>query len=375
MKTVATKLFCAFIFILYLCKPSYNIISMPINKNALIRYKHLDRLLSDPHHLYSIAELTEAVNNKLVTDGFKEVSKRCIEKDLVALQDSPFGAPIEDVVKNGKRRWFYNPRSFSIFSEKMSSEERHLLHEVLGTLGQFEGLNHFDWLEKFKVGLGLEERRKIISFSSNPYARGTNWLGVLFDAIANETVINLKYHTFAEPTISKQLALHPYLLKQYHNRWHLIGAAFDDEFVLNFPLDRIDGVELLTDKRYQKCTDDLSERFEDIIGVTYYKDHEAESILFWATGIAEDHISALPLHGSQKCYKGDDEARLRSAYPQLQGGSFYSICCMRNGEMLRELCAYGSELIVLKPSEIQNEICERIKMMQEKYLSVRTKNS
>jgi hypothetical protein len=37
---------------------------MATNKNALIRYKHLDMLLSDRHHYYDINDLTERVNTK-----------------------------------------------------------------------------------------------------------------------------------------------------------------------------------------------------------------------------------------------------------------------------------------------------------------------
>gem|GEM_PF-5799864 len=32
---------------------------MPTNKNAFIRYKYLDRLLSDRHHYYDRSNLTE----------------------------------------------------------------------------------------------------------------------------------------------------------------------------------------------------------------------------------------------------------------------------------------------------------------------------
>ncbi len=48
---------------------------MPTNKNALVRYRILDRLLSDHHHCYNIHELTEKVNEKLDLDGFKTVTR------------------------------------------------------------------------------------------------------------------------------------------------------------------------------------------------------------------------------------------------------------------------------------------------------------
>ena len=58
---------------------------MPTTKNALIRYYHLDKLLSDSHHYYGRKDLTEKVNDLLALDGFKTVEKRTIEKEVVVL--------------------------------------------------------------------------------------------------------------------------------------------------------------------------------------------------------------------------------------------------------------------------------------------------
>ena len=75
---------------------------MATNKNALIRYKHLDMLLSDRHHYYDINDLTEKVNDMLYDEGFKTGTRRCIEKDLVYLTERPFCAPIKHKKRNGK---------------------------------------------------------------------------------------------------------------------------------------------------------------------------------------------------------------------------------------------------------------------------------
>lgn len=68
---------------------------MPTNKNALTRYKYLDELLSDRHHYYDIHDLTEKCNQRLVEDGFPEVTQRCIEKDINYIEYAPFSADIE----------------------------------------------------------------------------------------------------------------------------------------------------------------------------------------------------------------------------------------------------------------------------------------
>ena len=340
---------------------------MATNKNALIRYKHLDVLLSDRHHYYDINDLTEMVNSMLSNNGFKTVTRRCIEKDLVALTESPFNAPIKRFKWNGKNCVTYKNSSFSIFEQELSGEERHLLHEVLNTLGQFEGLAHFEWLEMFKIGLGFEECRQIISFSNNPYLVNSSLLGTLFDQISNKVVIRLSYHTFADTTV-RDIVFHPYLLKQYNDRWFLLGATDGDKKILTFALDRIDKVEPLPEKKYAECSEDFYERFEDIVGVTYYEDRPVEHILCWVSDASKGYIDTKPIHGSYTPIKGEKDQQLHEQYPQLQGGLFFTLDCINNYELIRELCSYGKELIVLSSDGIvADEVKKRICEMNEQY--------
>jgi len=338
---------------------------MPTNKNALVRYRHLDRLLSDHHHYYDIHDLTEKVNDLLEFDGFSPVTQRCIEKDLIDMQGL-FSAPIEHEKKNSKNCIFYWNRSFTIFSQEMSREERNLLREVLSTIGQFNGLDNFKWLDDFKIGLGLEERRQIISFSNNPFLQNSNLLGTLFDQISNEVVIKLSYHTFTDPTI-RSIVFHPYLLKQYNDRWFLLGAADSDHKILTFALDRIDEVEPLPEKKYAECPVELQERFENIVGVTLYEERKCEHILCWVNDSSKGYVDTKPMHESYTPYKGEKEIELHNQYPQLEGGLFFSIDCIPNFELIRELCSFGSNLVVLTPDTIRSEIRNRLQEHLEQY--------
>jgi predicted DNA-binding transcriptional regulator YafY len=340
---------------------------MATNKNALIRYKHLDMLLSDRHHYYDINDLTEKVNDMLCEDGFKTVTRRCIEKDLVYLTERPFCAPIERTKRKGKNCVFYKYASFSIFKQEMSREERNLLREVLNTIGQFDGLDNFEWLEKFKMGLGYNRHRQIISFSNNPHLKNSNLLGTLFDYISNKVVIHLSYHTFADESV-RAIDFHPYLLKQYNDRWYLLGAADSDMKILHFALDRIDNVEPLPEKKYVDCSDGLSERFDNIVGVTLYGDRPIEHILCWVSDASKGYIDTKPIHGSYTPLKGNAVQRLRTEYPQLQGGMFFTLDCINNFELIRELCSYGKELIVLSSDgTVADEVKKRISEMNEQY--------
>lgn len=345
---------------------------MPTNKNAFTRYKFLDELLSDRHHFYDIHDLTKLCNEKLINAGFPEVTQRCIEKDINYLEYDPFYADIERHRKGGRSCIRYANPSFSIFSQEMSNEERVLLHEVLNTLGQFEGLNHFEWLEKFTIGLGIDDNRKVISFSTNPYLKNTNLLGSLFDIISNKQVVKLTYHKFNAPEI-RSVVLHPYQLKQYNNRWYVLGSPDDNEnIILNFALDRIDEATPLPEIKYRDCLEDLSEHFDDIVGVTLYTEKPLEKITLWVSDKEYPYVETKPIHGTQKLVAKDVENELRKKYPDLENGHYIQIECICNFELIRELSSYFDGMIVLSPTSLQDAIFEEIDNMHQKYMKIRT---
>ena len=157
-----------------------------IKKNAIMRYKILDSMLSNRNRHYTISDLLEKVNETLEADGMEPVSRRCIEKDLNALECAPYSADIERVWSSGYKYIRYSEDGFSIFTKKLSDDEENLLSEVLNTLGQFGGIDNFEWLDSLKSRLDIKEHRKIIEFDSNPYLTNSNLLGSLFTAISND---------------------------------------------------------------------------------------------------------------------------------------------------------------------------------------------
>ena len=345
---------------------------MPTNKNAFNRYLILDELLADRMHNYSIQDLTNIVEVRLAKDGLEGVGRRCIEKDIVDLEYATLFAEIERYkTKEGKRCVRYADPTFSIFNKKLSNEERNLLCEVLETIGQFDGLDNFEWLEEFKAKLGVNEHERIIYFSNNPYLKNSNLLGTLFTYIANKESVHLTYRTFKEE-VQKEIDFHPYFLKQYNNRWYVIGAADTDGKILTFALDRIIKTEPLPELSYRPCTEDLTERYEDIIGITYYKNEPIEEIIFWASDDARGYIDTKPIHGSQRELKEDRSKEFRAKYPTLKCGKIFSISCIRNYELIRELCSYGSDVIVLSPEHIKKAVRSRIQAMVDSYTNLRT---
>lgn len=337
----------------------------------MTRYQILDELLSDKYHCYDTKDMMDICNDRLLYAEYPQVSLRCIQKDIHYLENHPFYAEITRYNVDGKRCLRYAKPNYSIFRKELSEEEKTLLCEVISTIGQFEGLDNFEWLENLRQELSLEQRQKIISFSRNPYLKNSNLLGELFNYISNKVVITLSYQLFNTDEV-KQIVLHPYLLKEYNSRWYLFAASDVDGKILNFALDRIVEIQICNKVKYKKCPMDIFERFEDIIGVTYYEDRDVERIVFWVSDASNNYVKTKPIHESQIEYKNEDEENLRTKYPTLTNGTFFSIDCIPNYELIRELCSFGKELVVIEPKSVQDEIFNRLNFQLKEYIDLRT---
>ena len=108
---------------------------MPANKNALIRYKTIDRCLRNRFRLWTIDDLTEACSAALremegVTKG---VSVRTVQGDLQMMRSDKLGynAPIEVFDKIYYR---YADPNYSINEMPLTEEDCRLLRQAVEML-------------------------------------------------------------------------------------------------------------------------------------------------------------------------------------------------------------------------------------------------
>lgn len=358
---------------------------MPVNKNAMTRYQILDELLSNRYHDYSLDDLTEEVNRRLaeIDPDTNGVVRRTIEGDIRYLEyDSPFMVEIDrysvsayniDKQKSVTKRCLrYADPSFSIFKQELSDDEKYLLREALSLMGQFDGLPNLDHLESLRLGLSVESSvdRRIVSLAKSPLS-SSSLFGQLFTAISQQQVVELHYHTFAQPQEQLTTTIHPYLLKEYNRRWFLVAAAEEDGKLLTFALDRIDHCRPLPSHLYVPCSGEVWHHFDEIIGVTLYDDSPLHEIIFWVSNVSRDYVLTKPIHTSQEQLTEEESASLRAAYPTLEAGSYFRIYCKENYELIRELTSFGAELVVLSPEEIQSKASRYVETLSEVYQNLR----
>ena len=175
---------------------------MPVNRNTLLRYKTIDRILRKGRKV-TLDELIEACNDALYeTNGYGEVSRRTIQHDIQEMRYSQalgYYAPIKVV---DKKYYKYDEYGYSITQIPISSEDMAQLSEAVDLLKQMSSFKGFDGVED--VVNRLEDyvasmRYKVepvILLESNDRLRGLEYITDLHDAIINKEPIEITYKSF-----------------------------------------------------------------------------------------------------------------------------------------------------------------------------------
>lgn len=360
-------------------------------------------MLSDRYNKHTCEDLLKKVNERLELAGYPTIGgdqsdydryiksgKRVIQLDLQALQDSPFNMEIDSSEKiYGSPVYRYADQTQSLFSKPLSDDEKRLLQEVLNTLGQFAGLDSFEWLndlqeklnDKRAFGRGEHDRemptpRKIISFSSNDYLEGKDYLGTLFAFISNKKVIDVEYEPFGESP--RTIRLYPYLLKQYNDRWYLIGTPlatdefpYREDFYVNLPLDRMMGVTAVEGVAYVDCDEYFEERYDDILGITWLKEEDITEIILAVKDSFTGYVDTKPLHGSQVKYPFKKQEELHKSYSAFEGYTFYSLTLKPNRELYNTIYRNGENVLLISPTRIREVMIHELTNSIERLRSVR----
>ena len=280
---------------------------MATNKHAQIRYKVLDSCFRNTGRTYTIDDLLDACNDAICEfdPSSKGIQRRTLFDDI-GFMESELGWSVElERIPFGKKTIYrYTDPNFSINNQPLSETELSQINSALQIISRFSGMPQFSWVNEIitKINNGFElqdDSSSIISFDSNSYLKGIEFLGDLFNAIHYKKVLGIKYKPFKSDK-EIDFTIHPYYLKQFNNRWFLFGLNDQYKTISNLALDRIIDFENLK-KKYIKNKDiDFNEYFEDIIGVTMPENGKLTKIELLFSNEEAPYVLTKPIHGSQK---------------------------------------------------------------------------
>ena len=311
---------------------------MALNKLALIRYKTIDECLRNRGRRWTLENLIDRVSEALYEyEGIRDgVSKRTIQLDLQTMRsDKLYSAPI---VVLDRKYYTYEDPSFSITQSKLTSADLQKMNEVVGILKHLNGFNHFGEMSEMIAKLENELQRNrthgpdIIQFESNPLLKGLNWIDPLYKAIAARRAVLIDYRSFrAQKT--RQDIYYPYLLKEYRNRWFLIGRNKAKRHLVTMALDRIEGVEELSREPFYPYPEvDFDHYFDNVLGVTKSEKDRPTKVILSVRRETAPYILTKPLHRSQTVLQETDDSTI------LQ------IEVVLNFELEREILGFGPQV-------------------------------
>lgn len=316
---------------------------MPANRNALIRYRILDQCLRNQFRRFELEDLIDAC-----ADGLYEyagirggVSKRTVQLDLQMLRSDQLGynAPIEVYEKKYYR---YSDPEYSITNTPLNDTDIDKLHEVVDILRQFSGFSHFNDLSGMvqrledKILTHKSENAPIINLEKNMRLKGLEHLDTLYHAIQGKRQIHITYQSFKARTPASFI-FHAFLLKEFRNRWFVLGRRDKKSDNLLLALDRIQSLKVSQERRLEYADLDTANYFDDVVGVTVGQNTPTETIAFKVERKNAPYIETKPIHHSQIVLKKDDD------YTHFQ------IQVQWNYELESVFMSHGPSLIITEP--------------------------
>ncbi len=319
-----------------------------LGQNKFKRYIRLDQLLRYPEG-HTLEEILTDINMDCI-------SKRTLQDNLKELEEE-YGAKF-DTAQNSyrgrERLWRYKDSNFSIFNQINKDVE--IIRKAIENLKGFAGDPHYDYIRFFLLELeaGIQNNKTIMSFDNNQKYQGLNKMEILAQAIMHQYPIKLTYKTYKG--YEQEINVHPYHLRQYNQRWFLFGFNEEKQEIHNYPLDRIERVEHLS-KIYRPTDIDFDKYFDDIIGVSNYKNSKVETVLLKVDNKSIDYIRTKPLHKSQKELKKQNTSDF----------SYIQLTVKVNTELKMLLFSYSDAIEVLEPVWLRDTFARRVKKMSVLY--------
>ena len=196
--------------------------------------------------------------------------------------------------------------------------------------------------------------KSYIDFEKNELLKGLNHIDPLHKAILNKKSIEINYQSF-KARYPQAIVFYPYLLKEYRNRWFVLGANKKGNSTMILALDRMESFKELPGEKFQKPSFEINSYFDNVIGVTKMPTQKSQLIVLQIVKEHAPYVITKPLHHSQKILKEDGE------------GMIFSIQVIWNFELEREILGFGEQIKVLSPLRLAGKMQSRMKQTLQKY--------
>ena len=328
---------------------------MATNKSALIRYKTIDECLKNKYRKWTLEDLIEKVSDALyefegITTG---VSKRTIQADIQFMRSDKLGYNAPIVVED-RKFYVYSDKNYSITNSPIKDEDVDKMKEIVSLLKQFNGFQFFDEMTELIAKLENNIYKSTlktpnhIQFEDNKQLKGIEHLNGLYQAILHKRPLLIEYKSFKSEEARKDI-YHPFLLKEYRNRWFLICRSNKGKLLITLALDRIEAFYELDTKLFKENEGiDFEKYYSECIGVTRSEKDRPQKIILKFDSRNAPYVITKPLHHTQQIIENGEN------------GLIIRIDVIPNFELEREILGFGENIEILGPKRLKQQIQRRI---------------
>ncbi|MCR9171565.1 MAG: WYL domain-containing protein [bacterium] len=337
---------------------------MAQNKNALIRYRTIDKCLQNSYRQWTLEDLIEACSEALYEYEGKDmnVSRRTVQLDIQMMRSDKLGynAPI---VVYDKKYYRYEDPDFSITDIPLNESDMQVLTETVEMLKQFKDFSLFNELGGIiqrledKIYTEKTHQPSIIHLDKNDRLKGLEHLDTLYQAILKRLVLRLQYKSF-NASESAMMTFHPFILKEFNNRWFLVGKTASNEKVITLALDRIISIDYDLKQDHINEPFNGDEYYKNTVGVTVMDGKFVNRVVLKIDRSNAPYVITKPLHLSQKIIE------------EFKDGSvIVELFVHHNYELERLILGFGDSIQVLNPSSLRRRIQEKFQNGVDLYKS------
>jgi len=197
----------------------------------------------------------------------------------------------------------------------------------------------------------------LFSLDSSENLTGIELMEPLIDAIKTKQVITFNHFNF-QTEETKLITLHPYLLKEYRNRWYIYGKNEQDKKFNVYGIERISDLELKGNYFVRQTNFDPKTEFDKIIGTTLWSfegNYPVQDFLISMTEEQGRYFKTLPWHPNHIILVDtEDEFRVK-------------LHLLPNYEFMQILYQYCDKVTVLEPRWLRDWLKEKFKTSSDKY--------
>lgn len=202
-------------------------------------------------------------------------------------------------------------------------------------------------LEPFEVFNALHGHTELSEYvKTEPHQpAGTHYLSKLLYAIKNTLRVDITYMKFGatDPTIR---SLEPYLIRQFHGRWYVIGKLVTTNEFKTFGLDRILDLDVSKECFAKDANFNYDIKFKNSFGIYASDDGQIEDVELSFSELDGHYIKSSPLHHSQRTLSDNEN------------GLTIGLKLKITDDFIMELLSLSSSLSVLKPAWLKQKMVD-----------------